>query len=78
MTVTISRLYDNYADAQKAVQGLEAAGVPHSDISIVAGNPRSWPGGRSRLAYGNGGRRRGGCRDGWNRGCPDGGGRIQG
>ena len=25
MTVTISRLYDNYADAQKAVQGLEAA-----------------------------------------------------
>jgi hypothetical protein len=38
MTVTISRLYDSYADAQKAVQGLEAAGVPHSDISIVANN----------------------------------------
>jgi hypothetical protein len=42
MTVTISRLYDNYADAQKAVQGLEAAGVPHSDISIVANNSDNW------------------------------------
>ena len=42
MTATISRLYDNYADAQKAVQGLEAAGVPHSDISIVANNSDNW------------------------------------
>ena len=42
MTVTISRLYDSYADAQKAVQGLEAAGVPHSDISIVANNSDNW------------------------------------
>src|SRR6201984_1101525 len=42
MTVTISRLYDNYSDAQKAVQGLEAAGVPPSDISIVANNSDSW------------------------------------
>ena len=45
MTVTISRLYDNYTDAQKAVQGLEAAGVPHSDISIVANNSDNWYGG---------------------------------
>ena len=44
MTVTISRLYDSYADAQKAVRGLEAAGVPHSDISIVANNSESWYG----------------------------------
>ena len=44
MTVTISRLYDNYADAQKAVHGLEAAGVPHSDISIVANNSDNWYG----------------------------------
>ena len=36
MTVTISRLYDNYADAQRAVTSLEAAGLPHSDLSIVA------------------------------------------
>ena len=42
MTVTISRLYDKYADAQRAVQGLEAAGVPHSDISIVANNSDNW------------------------------------
>ena len=42
MTVTISRLYDSYADAQKAVRGLEAAGVPHSDISIVANNSDNW------------------------------------
>ncbi|MCW2225745.1 hypothetical protein M2232_009277 [Bradyrhizobium japonicum] len=42
MTVTISRLYDNYSNAQQAVQRLEAAGVPHSDISIVANNSDSW------------------------------------
>ncbi|MET3310291.1 hypothetical protein ABIF41_002132 [Bradyrhizobium japonicum] len=41
MTVTISRLYDNYNTAQQAVQRLEAAGVPHSDISIVANNSDS-------------------------------------
>src|ERR1700710_2056624 len=45
MTATISRLYDNYADAQKAVHGLEAAGVPHADISIVANNSDNWYGG---------------------------------
>ncbi len=42
MTATISRLYDNYTDAQKAVQALETAGVPHSDISIVANNSDNW------------------------------------
>ena len=42
MTVTISRLYDTYSDAQVAVRGLEAAGVPHSEISIVANNSDSW------------------------------------
>ena len=42
MTVTISRLYDTYSDAQAAVRGLEAAGVPHSEISIVANNSDSW------------------------------------
>src|SRR6476661_7592520 len=44
MTVTISRLYDNHNDAQQAVRRLEAAGVPHSDISIVANNSDSWYG----------------------------------
>ena len=42
MTVTISRLYDDHNDAQQAVRRLEAAGVPHSDISIVANNSDSW------------------------------------
>ena len=50
MTTTISRLYDRYADAQSAVTRLEAAGVPHSDISIVANNSDGWfsNNGRSR------------------------------
>ena len=42
MTVTISRLYDTYTDAQQAVRRLEAAGVPHSDISLVANNSDGW------------------------------------
>ena len=42
MTVTISRLYDSYADAQRAVTSLEAAGVPHSYLSIVANNSDNW------------------------------------
>jgi len=42
MTVTISRLYDNYNDAQQAVRRLESAGVLNSDISIVANNSDSW------------------------------------
>ena len=49
MTVTISRLYDNYSDAQRAVRGLESAGIPHSDISIVANNSDNW--------YNNGGKK---------------------
>ena len=42
MTTTISRLYDNHRDAQQAVTRLEAAGVPHSDISLVANNSDGW------------------------------------
>ena len=38
MTVTISRLYNSYAEAQQAVRALEAAGVAHGDISIIASN----------------------------------------
>jgi hypothetical protein len=41
MTV-ISRLYDNYSDAARAVSELERAGVPHDDISIVANNAEGW------------------------------------
>ena len=42
MTVTISRLFDDYATASKAVRDLEAAGIPHSDISIVSNNADNW------------------------------------
>jgi hypothetical protein len=49
MTVTISRLYDSYADAQSAVKGLENAGVPHSDISIVANNSDDWYSGGKKV-----------------------------
>lgn len=35
---TVTRLYDSHADAIQVVQDLEAAGIPHSDISIVANN----------------------------------------
>lgn len=42
MTVTISRLYNNYGDARRAVRDLEAAGVSHGDISVIASNAESW------------------------------------
>lgn len=38
MTKNITRLIDNYSDAQAAVAELEKSGIPHSDISIVASN----------------------------------------
>ena len=42
MTTTISRLYNNYSDAREAVRNLEAAGVAHNDITIVASNADNW------------------------------------
>jgi len=36
MTKTVSALYDTFYDAATAVRALEAAGVHHSDISMVA------------------------------------------
>ncbi len=42
MTVTISRLYDDYSSASRVVTELEAAGIPHSDISIIASNSDNW------------------------------------
>ena len=38
MTQTLTGLFDSYADARRAVQDLEAAGVRHRDVSIVASN----------------------------------------
>jgi hypothetical protein len=40
--ITISRLYDSYDAAARAVAELERAGIPHSDISIVANNADGW------------------------------------
>jgi hypothetical protein len=42
VTVTISRLYNSYAEAREAVRDLEAAGVKHNDISIIASNADNW------------------------------------
>lgn len=39
---TVTRLYDDYSSAQKAVNSLETAGIPSSDISIAANNSEGW------------------------------------
>lgn len=38
MSQTITRLFDDYSDATSAVSELEALGISHGDISIVANN----------------------------------------
>ncbi|WEK43380.1 MAG: hypothetical protein P0Y64_00545 [Candidatus Sphingomonas colombiensis] len=43
MSKIITRLFDTFADAEHAVIELERAGVPHSDISIVAHNDDKHP-----------------------------------
>ena len=40
-TRTFTHLYDHYDDARQTVEALEAAGVPHGDISIVGNNADS-------------------------------------
>ena len=42
MTTTISQLYNSHAEARAAVRDLEATGVSHGDISIVASNADNW------------------------------------
>jgi|SRR5579885_3116943 hypothetical protein len=42
MTVTISALFDDHADARQAVVDLERAGLPSDEISIVANNAQGW------------------------------------
>ena len=39
---TISRLFDDYSSSSKAVQELEAAGLTHEQVSIVASNADNW------------------------------------
>src|ERR1700680_604783 len=38
MTQTLTGFYDTYDEAKRTVSDLETAGIPHSDISIVASN----------------------------------------
>ena len=38
MTTVITRMFDSYNEASKAVTELESTGIAHSDISIVANN----------------------------------------
>ena len=40
--ITISRLYDDYDTAARVVGELERAGIPHSDVSIIANNAEGW------------------------------------
>lgn len=40
MTQVVTGLFDNYADAESAIRQLETAGVPHSDISLVANDAK--------------------------------------
>jgi len=40
--ITILRLYDDYPLAARAFNDLERAGIPKSDISIVANNSEGW------------------------------------
>ncbi|RVC20652.1 hypothetical protein EN879_25665, partial [Mesorhizobium sp. M7A.F.Ca.AU.002.02.1.1] len=48
---TVTGLFDNYDDAADAVRELEATGVPHANISIVANNSDDWyEGDRSEAA----------------------------
>jgi hypothetical protein len=42
MATTITRLYNSHAEAREVVRNLEAAGIPHNSISIVASNADNW------------------------------------
>jgi hypothetical protein len=41
MTRTVTGLFDTYDAAADAVRDLEAAGIPHNDISIIANNAQN-------------------------------------
>jgi hypothetical protein len=48
--MTLSRLYDDYATATQVLHELESAGVPASEISIVASNADNWYSGKGGTA----------------------------
>jgi hypothetical protein len=42
MLITICRLYDSYSDAHRVVVGLEAAGLPPLETSVIFNNRDTW------------------------------------
>src|ERR1700710_430651 len=42
MLITICRLYDSYANANRVVLALEVAGVPPSETSVISNNSDTW------------------------------------
>lgn len=52
MSVTISRLYDDYGTASAVVTELEAAGLPYAEISMVSSNADNWYKGKEAATTG--------------------------
>jgi hypothetical protein len=46
VSITLSRLYDDYAAATEVLRELESIGIPASEISIVASNADNWYSGK--------------------------------
>jgi hypothetical protein len=42
MLITICRLYDSYADANRVVVGLQAAGIAVAETSVISNNSDNW------------------------------------
>ena len=42
MLITVCRLYDSYADANRNILMLEAAGLPPSETSVISNNSDTW------------------------------------
>src|SRR5258705_8138135 len=42
MLITVCRLYDSYADANRIILMLEAAGLPPSETSVISNNSDTW------------------------------------
>jgi hypothetical protein len=52
MSVTISRLYSDYGTASAVVAELEAAGLPHAEMSLVSSNADNWYTGKDAATKG--------------------------
>src|SRR3982074_2332616 len=57
--IAICRLYDSYADANRVVIGLEAAGIAPSETSLISNNSDTWLPARERLQCGSAAEERG-------------------